>query len=1409
MTREGGSRRGGSGRGGGDRAGGVQRREVAIGKRTLTGDLRSPNPKREASPPLTDEELAVQRKELTASAAGVSEAWRQLHEHWDAQVQQRGDGRAETHDAAGVHEAASVGLATPAQELPHRERLEESFGQDLSGVRAHVGGEAETSAGAMGAEAYASGNDVVLPSNPSLHLVAHEVTHTIQQQHGVQLKGGVGEAGDAHEREADAVADAVVAGESAAPLLARYESRTAPSCSSTIQKQGKKGIDKARYDAIEGRLRTLIAQKRAVVEGQGNLEGIDAEIDALVAALHTDFGVRMDKGKILEAAVADKDMLVVNGRVVVSPSGDEHYMGERLGFALQLDHVPPGEGVQIGWRWRTDPWGGPEYRFLINGPAFAEKTASMDMELDTPFWGLVPPDIEKAKGMQVVAHVYIGDVEKPTTRFYSGYIRLPERPVGDIKIVGAPAKAVVGQYVDLGVGPWTPDFHGHSIDWFVDDKKVAGDQLGLRQQLSKVGTHKVRADVHTVRRSFGVHDKTPLKSAETSVDVMTADQFGTSFLDEAEASPFRPKPVELGKLVATGDESLDEMQERVDQGGSQQAYWEERLKAQKGRLGKIKELAPDHATAKPLPEDPTKLESGSYSGPITAALVMAQNGGAQPLTLHLTIRGQNGGWTTRLIDSTSRKVLKADGAGATPLEAYESAFETWRENNEYPTGGRIVHRFAPTGWSKGHGFDTYTTWKRAKEWVDGILTVGGFVVGALLLADPDPTISKLLGGILMAAVVARSSVAIYERIRDGGDVLSSENVLDAVAIVTSFMGMGGSVLRAVGLKAINPTIYRAGNWMIMGALAGDAGTFVYVSAEAIAQMQAIQGDPTMDDGQRASETLRIMASLFLTGAMLVASNKELLRNGLKPTDFVQGKLERGAKPDLDVGARLDAEYELKQAGKWNKETSKLSDEAVLDQVFTVRSRKEIEAALSKVAKPVDVGALVTEFGDDGVVALAKVLGDTRLANELALAGAKPFIDAKAAFGVPATARLADAVGADGLAVLVADDPKIKLDFEGGTAAAGSYRWGGTGALEGALKKSGGRWKKAPDETSGLRRVVIETSKDPVQVSERGRYGDVKIDPAEMSPKDAAALERLFADFDITEPGVKARIIESIENAQIGNPMLDLAGAIKAEIRPVLKEAQAAAQKETAGGTATTTQDVLAARGKAPLAREAQDPVIAEAQRHIDAGILKDPVFLSARTPGEGRDAINRRRNIATAKDRAEGEHGLAGGKIITNVRFFGDLSIPQADGTVKKRINVDVAPDVDAAYVIDTGGMYAVQYIGGIKIVKPSAARKAAADAAAQNARNVDAIKAGDQPFETVTRRGEKGTAQIRLITAVDDTGTQIDVTGKLTWDAHGKTETIGPADTKEFDAPMAVESKNLDDVVEGIWRLAEIANRR
>ncbi len=136
-------------------------------------------------------------------------------------VQRAGDARGGTD---GVHAAASHGISGTGGSLPHLDAIQASFGHhDVSGVQAHTDSNAAEGARAMGAEAYATGSHVAFGAGtPSLHTAAHEAAHVVQQRAGVQLKGGVGEAGDAHEQHAHAVADRVVQGKSAADLLDAY-----------------------------------------------------------------------------------------------------------------------------------------------------------------------------------------------------------------------------------------------------------------------------------------------------------------------------------------------------------------------------------------------------------------------------------------------------------------------------------------------------------------------------------------------------------------------------------------------------------------------------------------------------------------------------------------------------------------------------------------------------------------------------------------------------------------------------------------------------------------------------------------------------------------------------------------------------------------------------------------------------------------------------------------------------------------------------------------------------------------------------------------------------------------------------------------------------------------------------------
>lgn len=137
-----------------------------------------------------------------------------------AQVQMLAPGGGGARD---VHAAAEAGVRGSGGALPHREAIQRSFGRhDVAGVAAHVGGAAASASRAMGAEAYATGNDVAFAGAPDLHTAAHEAAHIVQQRGGVSLAGGVGEQGDRYEQHADQVADAVVQGKSAEGLLDRH-----------------------------------------------------------------------------------------------------------------------------------------------------------------------------------------------------------------------------------------------------------------------------------------------------------------------------------------------------------------------------------------------------------------------------------------------------------------------------------------------------------------------------------------------------------------------------------------------------------------------------------------------------------------------------------------------------------------------------------------------------------------------------------------------------------------------------------------------------------------------------------------------------------------------------------------------------------------------------------------------------------------------------------------------------------------------------------------------------------------------------------------------------------------------------------------------------------------------------------
>lgn len=148
--------------------------------------------------------------------------------------------RKESGQASGVDVQASAARGTTGsgEALPHGEAIQRLFGRhDVSGVRAHTGPVAQQASRDIGAKAFATGHNVAFDCAPDLHTAAHEAAHVVQQRAGVHLKGGVGQAGDAYERHADAVADRVVAGRSAEGLLDEMAGGRSDSTDAGVQRK--------------------------------------------------------------------------------------------------------------------------------------------------------------------------------------------------------------------------------------------------------------------------------------------------------------------------------------------------------------------------------------------------------------------------------------------------------------------------------------------------------------------------------------------------------------------------------------------------------------------------------------------------------------------------------------------------------------------------------------------------------------------------------------------------------------------------------------------------------------------------------------------------------------------------------------------------------------------------------------------------------------------------------------------------------------------------------------------------------------------------------------------------------------------------------------------------------------------
>lgn len=224
-----------------------------------------------------------------------------------------------------IRRAAEKGVQTPSTRLPYGEQIQKAFGRhDISGVQAHLGSAARGSAEAMNARAFATGEHVVFGGGTDLQTAAHEAAHVVQQRSGLQLAGGVGQVGDRYERHADAVASAVVRGESAEALLDQISSGAAAVRSAPVQPKLKIGerTPAANLEAFLTFLNTLsygaflfsVDGERFIAVQEGDLEqlrGLPPELARKVRQ----FGIAL--GSVLRASAEVTIDMVAGSRAII------------------------------------------------------------------------------------------------------------------------------------------------------------------------------------------------------------------------------------------------------------------------------------------------------------------------------------------------------------------------------------------------------------------------------------------------------------------------------------------------------------------------------------------------------------------------------------------------------------------------------------------------------------------------------------------------------------------------------------------------------------------------------------------------------------------------------------------------------------------------------------------------------------------------------------------------------------------------------------------------------------------------------------------------------------------------------------------------------------------------------------
>ncbi len=149
----------------------------------------------------TDPEAESQEEEVGEDFSGGLQG--DIHRQADGPEVGRDGGQASHATGEAIHRAKGGGRPLPEG---LRGKMEQGFGADFSQVRVHADGEAQALNKNVGAKAFTTGSDIFFgksgfnpASSSGQELLAHELTHVVQQGAARSLDEGVHAEGDGHQ----------------------------------------------------------------------------------------------------------------------------------------------------------------------------------------------------------------------------------------------------------------------------------------------------------------------------------------------------------------------------------------------------------------------------------------------------------------------------------------------------------------------------------------------------------------------------------------------------------------------------------------------------------------------------------------------------------------------------------------------------------------------------------------------------------------------------------------------------------------------------------------------------------------------------------------------------------------------------------------------------------------------------------------------------------------------------------------------------------------------------------------------------------------------------------------------------------------------------------------------------------